>query len=58
MKNMLKFKVNYSYLQGPDHHSQDYMTPGAPLQRCNDSRIVKALEQRRSRKKIQGVSII
>ena len=39
---MLKFKVSYSYLQGPDHHSQDYMTPDAQLQRCNDSRVVEA----------------
>ncbi len=50
---MPKFKVNYSYLQGPDHHSQDYMTPDAPLQRCNDSRVVETASKEEVEKKFR-----
>ncbi len=50
---MLKFRVNYSYLQGPDHHSQDYMTPDALPQRCSGSLVIEAASEEEAEKKFR-----
>jgi hypothetical protein len=50
---MPKFRVNYSYQQGPDHHSPDYMNPDAPLDTYHDSRTVEAANKEDAERKFK-----
>ena len=49
---MPKFRVNYSYQQGTDHHSIDYMMPDAPLDTYNDFRIIETANREDAKRKL------
>jgi len=51
---MPKFKVDYSYQQGPDHHSQDYMNPDAPLNTYHKSCTVEAANKEDAERKFKA----
>ncbi|MDD5342511.1 MAG: hypothetical protein PHI73_04235 [Patescibacteria group bacterium] len=46
---MPRFRINYSFLQGVDHHHPDYMKPDAPLERIYRDTTIETSDEEAAR---------